>query len=355
MSLDIIFKLRRQEFTLDLNLKLPDEGVTAIFGPSGSGKTTLLRAIAGLERIPDAYIRFRKNLWQNEDTFIPVHKRNVGVVFQVPSLFSHLDVRGNIEYGYKRVTKKHQRISLNEAIELLEIDHLLDRNPVELSGGEQQRVAIARTLAASPDLLLMDEPLSSLDNKLKLTILPYLEKLQRTLEIPIIYVSHSTDEVARLAEQLVILKNGEVLGHGRIEDMLTRLDLPLSHRGDAEALLSATVIDTDTDFGLTRLDVDGNVVTVTSTNLTENHLVKLRIAAHDVSLTLDKQSGTSIQNILPVTVTQIEEENSAQALVKLSLGNHPLLARITRRAVQDLDITPGKNLYAQIKSVAVLS
>ncbi|MFZ8928094.1 MAG: molybdenum ABC transporter ATP-binding protein [Gammaproteobacteria bacterium] len=355
MSLDIIFTLRRQEFTLDLNLKLPDEGVTAIFGPSGSGKTTLLRAIAGLERIPGAYIRFRKDLWQNEDTFIPVHKRNVGVVFQVPSLFSHLDVRGNIEYGYKRVTKKHQRISLNEAIELLEIDHLLDRNPVELSGGEQQRVAIARTLAASPDLLLMDEPLSSLDNKLKLTILPYLEKLQRTLEIPIIYVSHSTDEVARLAEQLVILKNGEILGHGRIEDMLTRLDLPLSHRSDAEALLSATVIDTDTDFGLTRLDVDGNVVTVTGTNLTENDLVKLRIAAHDVSLTLDKQSGTSIQNILPVTVTQIEEENSAQTLVKLSLGSHFLLARITRRAVQDLDITLGKNLYAQIKSVAVLS
>lgn len=355
MSLDIIFTLRRQEFTLDLNLKLPDEGVTAIFGPSGSGKTTLLRAIAGLERIPGAYIRFRKELWQNEDTFIPVHKRNVGVVFQVPSLFSHLDVRGNIEYGYKRVTKKHQRISLNEAIELLEIDHLLDRNPVELSGGEQQRVAIARTLAASPDLLLMDEPLSSLDNKLKLTILPYLEKLQRTLEIPIIYVSHSTDEVARLAEQLVILKNGEILGHGRIKDMLTRLDLPLSHRSDAEALLSATVIDTDTDFGLTRLDVDGNVVTVTGTNLTENDLVKLRIAAHDVSLTLDKQSGTSIQNILPVTVTQIEEENSAQTLVKLSLGSHFLLARITRRAVQDLDITLGKNLYAQIKSVAVLS
>jgi len=190
---------------------------------------------------------------------------------------------------------------------------------------------------------------------LKLTILPYLEKLQRTLEIPIIYVSHSTDEVARLAEQLVILKNGEILGHGRIEDMLTRLDLPLSHRSDAEALLSATVIDTDTDFGLTRLDVDGNVVTVTGTNLTENDLVKLRIAAHDVSLTLDKQSGTSIQNILPVTVTQIEEENSAQTLVKLSLGSHFLLARITRRAVQDLDITLGKNLYAQIKSVAVLS
>jgi len=355
MSLDVIFTLRRREFNLDINLKVPDEGVTAIFGPSGSGKTTLLRAIAGLERIPGAYIRFRKDLWQNEDTFIPVHKRNVGVVFQVPSLFSHLDVRGNIEYGYKRVTKKHQRISLNEAIELLEIDHLLDRNPVELSGGEQQRVAIARTLAASPDLLLMDEPLSSLDNKLKLTILPYLEKLQRTLEIPIIYVSHSTDEVARLAEQLVILKNGEILGHGRIEDMLTRLDLPLSHRSDAEALLSATVIDTDTDFGLTRLDVDGNVVTVTGTNLTENDLVKLRIAAHDVSLTLDKQSGTSIQNILPVTVTQIEEENSAQTLVKLSLGSHFLLARITRRAVQDLDITLGKNLYAQIKSVAVLS
>ena len=355
MSLDIIFTLRRQEFTLDVNLKLPDEGVTAIFGPSGSGKTTLLRAIAGLERIPGAYIRFRKDLWQNEDTFIPVHKRNVGVVFQVPSLFSHLDVRGNIEYGYKRVTKKHQRISLNEAIELLEIDHLLDRNPVELSGGEQQRVAIARTLAASPDLLLMDEPLSSLDNKLKLTILPYLEKLQRTLEIPIIYVSHSTDEVARLAEQLVILKNGEILGHGRIEDMLTSLDLPLSHRSDAEALLSATVINTDTDFGLTQLDVDGNVFTVTGNNLTKNDLVKLRIAAHDVSLTLDKQSGTSIQNILPVIVTQIEEENPAQVLVKLLLGNHPLLARITRKAVQDLDITPGKNLYAQIKSIAVLS
>lgn len=355
MSIDIRFNLQRDDFRMDIDLALPDTGVTAIFGPSGSGKTTLLRLIAGLETIPDGQISFRNQLWQDRNTFMPVHERGVGYVFQEPSLFPHLTIQQNLEYGFKRLPDGDKRVSLDEVIKLLNIDSLLKRDPHTLSGGEQQRVAIARTLAASPQLLLMDEPLSSLDNKLKQEILPYLEILHRELAIPVIYVSHATDEVARLADTLVVLRKGEVLGTGPIQEMLTRLDLPLSHRGDAETLIHATVLDIDETYGLTRLENSGHIFSVTGTDLVPGTSVRLRIAAHDVSLTLAKQSGTSIQNIFPVTITELMEENAAQYLVKVSLGDNPVLARLTRKSVEELAIKPGQSVFAQIKSVAVLA
>lgn len=355
MTLEVIFKYQREQFSLDVALTLPNEGVTAIFGPSGSGKTTMLRAIAGLENINGAIIRFNDMTWQDHSLFVPVHERNIGFVFQQPSLFPHLNVRENLEYGFNRQVPGKRQVSIEEAARMLEIENLLHRKPDELSGGEQQRVAIARTLSASPGLLLMDEPLSSLDNKLKQLILPYLENIYKKLAIPVIYVSHATDEVARLANQLVILKKGKVLGNGPIQDMLTRLDLPLSHRSDAESLVSATVTGKENIHALTQLNASGHTFTVTGTDLEIGDTVRLRIAAHDVSLTLEQQTGTSIQNIFPVTVMEIQEENPSQVLVKLALGNSPIIARITKKAVQDLDISAGKNLYAQIKTVAVLS
>jgi molybdate transport system ATP-binding protein len=355
MSLETRFTIQRGDFNLTVDQTFSESGVTAIFGPSGSGKTTFLRAIAGLDHIPGAQIRFQNQVWQDAEHFLLPHKRPIGYVFQEPSLFPHLNVRDNLEYGLKRTPNSERRISLNDAVNLLDLNALLTRMPYTLSGGEQQRVAIARTLAVSPQLLLMDEPLSSLDNKLKQEILPYLESLHRELEIPVIYVSHATDEVARLADNLVILRKGEILGSGPVQDMLTRLDLPLSHRNDAEALITATVGSSDLDFGLTSLNADGFQFSVPGSGLTPGTTVRLRIAAHDVSLTLEKQSDTSIQNIFPVTVLEMIEETESQSLIKVGLGDNSVLARVTKKSVQELDIAPGKEIFAQIKSVAVLS
>ncbi len=355
MSLDISFNLQRDGFAMNVNLNLPDSGITAIFGPSGSGKTTLLRAIAGLENIPGGKITFNGQVWQDAAKFVSTHLRAIGYVFQEPSLFPHLSVKQNLEYGLSRVSEEDRRIPLEDSVALLNIGKLLERHPHTLSGGEQQRVAIARALAVSPRLLLMDEPLSSLDNKLKQEILPYLESLHRELSIPVLYVSHATDEVARLADNLVILKAGEVLGCGPIQEMLTRMDLPLAHRNDAETLIHATVTTSDTRFGLSTMSSGELDFTVPGNTLPPGTSARLRIAAHDVSLTLEKQTGTSIQNIFPATVVELQAENHAQIMIKLQLGDMPLLARLTRKSVEELAITPGMQVYAQIKSVAVLA
>lgn len=355
MTLSASFSLTRDTFTLSVDLNLPASGITAVFGPSGSGKTTLLRAIAGLEQIPGAHITFQGNTWQDDRTFVPTHLRRIGYVFQQASLFAHLSVRANLEYGLRRVPADNRRIRLDDAVDLLGIGTLLDRDPQTLSGGEQQRVAIARTLATSPQLLLMDEPLSSLDHKRKLEILPYLENLHRELALPVLYVSHATDEVARLADELVILRNGSILGSGPIQQMLTRLDLPLSHRGDAETLVRARVARLDGDFGLAHLQAGDHEFIVTSGVLKVGDDVRLRISAHDVSLTLEQQRGTSIQNIFPVTVAEAAPEGDAQFMVKVMLGDNPLLARVTRKSVNELGIAAGKKLYAQVKGVAVLA
>ena len=355
MSLSVKFSCQRGEFSLAVDLDLPANGITAIFGPSGSGKTTLLRAIAGLDRVPGARIRFRDTPWQDDPVFVPTHKRRIGYVFQEPGLFAHLSVRKNLEYGLQRVPAPQRRIALTDAVDLLGIGTLLERDPLTLSGGEQQRVAIARTLAASPQLLLMDEPLSSLDHKLKQEILPYLENLHRELALPVLYVSHATDEVARLADNLVILRNGAILGSGPIQDMLTRLDLPLAHRGDAETLLKAVVKETEAEYGISRVECDTHIFTVTDARLIPGKQVRLRIAAHDVSLTLEKQTGTSIQNIFPVTIAELVEEGLSQVMIKAMLGNSTILARVTKKSAHELEITPGKQMYAQIKGVAVLA
>jgi len=355
MSLTVSFSLTRDTFTLSVDINLPASGITALFGPSGSGKTTLLRAIAGLEHIPSARITFQENIWQEDRTFVPTHLRRIGYVFQQACLFPHLSVRGNLEYGLHRTPIDNRRIRLDDAVDLLGIGALLERDPLTLSGGEQQRVAIARTLATSPQLLLMDEPLSSLDHKRKLEILPYLETLHRELALPVLYVSHATDEVARLADELVILRNGSILGSGPIQQMLTRLDLPLAHRGDAETLIQARVTNLDSEFGLAHLQAGDHKFIVTSAGLKAGDDVRLRISAHDVSLTLEQQRGTSIQNIFPVTVVETAPEGDAQVMVKVMLGNNPLLARVTRKSVNELDIAAGKQFFAQIKGIAVLA
>ena len=355
MSIEARFCFNRGGFSLDVDLRAPARGVTALFGPSGCGKTTLLRAIAGLERYRDGVLKVGDMIWQSAGRFVPPHRRALGYVFQEASLFAHLSVRRNLEYGVKRVPREQRKVALEQAVELLGIAPLLERMPAGLSGGERQRVAIARALAVSPRLLLMDEPLASLDVHRKQEILPYIESLHNELDIPVIYVSHSPDEVARLADYLVLLEAGRVVGEGDIHGMLTRLDSPLAHGSDAESLIEAAVAGHDDTYHLTHLDFAGGRFTVIRKPLPIGSAVRLRVAARDVSLTLEHQSGTSILNIFPATIDGLIPEGEAQVTVRLMVGGVPMLARVTRKSAAALDLKPGKAVYAQAKSVALLS
>ncbi len=349
------FKLAFPEFTLDVDLDLPGRGVTALFGHSGSGKTTLLRCIAGLEKVPGGYLRVGDGIWQDDHACLPVHRRPIGYVFQEASLFPHLTVRRNLEYGLKRVESSARKVSLDQAVELLGIGHLLDRQPDRLSGGEKQRVAIARALAVSPRLLLMDEPLAALDLARKQEILPYLERLHDELEIPLLYVSHAPDEVARLADHIVVMDQGRTVASGPLTDTLARLDLPIRLGEDAGVVLDAAVAERDAQWGLARAAFEGGAVWVRDGGHAIGQHVRVRILARDVSLALTRHTGTSILNILPAAVeAMVEDGHPALALVRLSVGDSPLLARLTRRSAHALELAPGKRVYAQIKAVALV-
>ena len=343
-------------FTLDVDLDLPGRGVTALFGHSGSGKTTLLRCLAGLERQGRGSLHFKGEVWQDSARgfFLPTHRRPLGYVFQEASLFPHLSVWKNLDYGRKRANSGH-KVSLDHAVELLGISHLLDRMPDRLSGGERQRVAIARALATCPRLLLMDEPLAALDLKRKNEILPYLERLRDDLEIPMFYVSHSPDEVARLADHIVLLAEGRVLAEGGLRETLARLDLPTAFTEDAGVVIEAVVAEHDAAYHLTRLDFPGGSVVVARRPEGVGRRLRFRVHARDVSLTLARAEGTSIANLLPATVTEMADADTpAHVLVRLDAGGTPIIARITRRSLDHLGVMPGKPLWAQIKAVALL-
>jgi molybdate transport system ATP-binding protein len=356
MSITARFRIERGEFCLDVDLQFPGRGVSVIFGPSGSGKTTLLRAIAGLEKPRNGYLKVGDCLWQNGKYFIAPHMRGVGYVFQEPSLFAHLNVQRNIEYGMQRISKRDCKVSLDEIVELLGIGQLFRSHPHQLSGGEQQRVAIARALAASPTVLLMDEPLASLDAARKQEILPYLESLHRELNIPILYVSHSKDEVLRMGDYMVLLDKGQVQATGSVAQTFTRLDLSISHDIDAQYVIETVVAEYDEKFALSYLAFSGDrFAVVTKKRLTTGSAVRLLIKASDVSITLQRAASTSILNILPATVVEIAEEGNAYVTVRLIAGQAFILARITRKSAVVLDLRPGKSVFVQIKSTALLS
>jgi molybdate transport system ATP-binding protein len=346
--------IRRGGFELDVDLNLPGQGITGLFGASGSGKTTLLRCIAGLERARGT-LRVNGEIWQDPQQFLPVHQRPLAYVFQEASLFPHLDVRGNLEYGWRRLAPAARQIGFDDAVDWLGLAPLLARRPAGLSGGERQRVAIARALLTSPRLLLMDEPLSALDFRSKGEILPYLEKLHARLAIPVLYVTHSPHEVARLADHLVVLDAGRVQAVGETAELLTALDLPLAGYDRASALLQGTVQDHDATWHLTRVGTDAWHIAVPREDLAVGQPARIQIQASDVSLALQPHTDTSILNILPARVDAIRDINPAQLLVRLQLDDgQTLLARITRRSGDVLGLQPGQRLYAQIKSVALV-
>lgn len=354
MTLSACFNIDRGGFCLDVDLAIASSGVTALFGPSGCGKTTLLRAIAGLEKHASGQLSFNGEVWQSSDHFTKPHQRPLGYVFQEASLFAHLNVQQNLEYGLKRVKSELRRISLSAAIELLGIEPLLQRQPQSLSGGERQRVAIARALAVSPELLLMDEPLAALDARNKQAILPYLESLVAEFDIPIVYVSHSIDEVARLADQIVLMESGQVVAQGEPNQLLTRFDLPLARDHSAAATVNAVVDYHDAQYQLTYLRFAGYPLAVGGLSLTEGTSVRLQLHAQDVSITLQHNSGSSILNILPAVIDQISDASASQVLVRLLVNDVPVLSRITRKSAADLALVEGKAVFIQIKSVALL-
>jgi molybdate transport system ATP-binding protein len=350
------FKLNYPDFELDVDLDLPGRGVTALFGPSGSGKTSCLRVIAGLERSATGLVSVKGAVWQEDarNLFVPVHQRALGYVFQDANLFAHLSVAQNLAFGLSRVAPAQRSVSLDQVVALLGIGHLLERQCTTLSGGERQRVAIARALATSPRILLLDEPLAALDARRKAEILPYLEKLHNALDIPVLYVSHALDEVARLADHLVLLEAGQALASGTTTEMLTRLDLPLAHGDTAGAVLTATVVRHDHDDHLTSAQFSGGLLSVPMQTAAIGQPLRIRVQARDVSLTLEKHSGTSILNILNATVIALSPDSPGQVMVALDVAGCPLLARVTAKSARALALAPGLVLFAQIKGVAIL-
>ncbi len=348
--------VRYPAFSLQAALSFPARGISALFGPSGSGKTTVLRTIAGLERHGASYVQIGEEVWQDSarNIFAPVYERSIGFVFQDARLFEHLSVKKNIAFGMQRVPQHARHISCDRAIDLLGIGHLMDRHPATLSGGERQRVGIARALATSPKLLLMDEPLAALDTPRKQEILPYLERLNQELDIPILYVSHAIDEVARLADYMVLLQEGKHIASGPIDEMLTRFDLPLAFGDTAAAIIDGRVIERDEAFDLASVEFAGGRIVLPNNTVTLGQRVRLRIQARDVSLTLEPQSGTSILNSLSVIINDMSNDAAGQVMIGLDANGTRLLCRITRKSASALDLAPGRALFAQIKGVAII-
>lgn len=350
-------RLPLADFVLDADLTLPAKGVTALFGPSGSGKTTLLRCVAGLARAAGR-VAINGECWQDDARriFLPTHQRPLGYVFQEASLFAHLSVRANLEFGLKRIPAAERKVGWDAAMDLLGIAHLLARSTDKLSGGERQRVAIARALLTSPRLLLMDEPLAALDARRKQEILPYLERLHDELAIPILYVSHSPDEVARLADHLVLLDQGRVTASGPTAELLARLDLPLALDEDAAVLVDTQVVAHDEEYHLTRLAFSGGTIKVTRKALEVGGRARIKIQARDVSIALTGDNRSSIVNRLPARIRGFgDAAHPAQCLVSLDACGTPLLARITRLSKDQLGLQEGMPVVVQIKSVALLA
>jgi molybdate transport system ATP-binding protein len=362
--IEVRLQLQRGGFALDVDLQLPGRGTTALFGPSGCGKTTCLRAVAGLERAPRGHVHVNGETWQRDGVnkgdgpavWRPPHERALGYVFQDSQLFEHLDVRGNIAYGLRRTPSDRRSVVVEQVIDLLGIGPLLDRRPATLSGGERQRVAIARALATSPRLLLMDEPLAALDAQRKAEVLPYLEQLQRTLDIAIIYVSHAVDEVTRLADYLVLMNAGSVNACGPTDALMARLDLPLSQGDNAATVITGSVLHHDAMDHITTVGFSGGQLLLVSPVPPALHqCVKLRVPARDVSLALSPPQATSILNVLPATVVDMREDSPGQWMVALQAADTRLLARVTQRSAQALQLRPGLSVFAQVKGIAIVN
>jgi len=349
------FQTQLGAFRLNVDLALPGSGVTAIFGHSGCGKTTLLRCMAGLLE-SQGQMRVNGSLWQDNTRNLPTHKRPLGYVFQETGLLPHLSVESNLLFGYRRVPKTMRRIAPDQVVAWLGLSPLMNRRPGGLSGGERQRVAIARALLTSPRLLLLDEPVSALDEPGKRDVLGYLERLRAHLDIPMVYVSHSVSEVARLADHLVIMREGKVAAEGDLQTVLSRPDQPLALEDDASVIVPATIVKQDTQWHLCLAEFNGGQFWLRDDRqLKPGTPVRLQVMARDVSIALSARHDQSIQNVVAATVTDIApEQTPGVTTLRLMAGNTPFLARLTTRSVQHLELQEGASVWLQVKSVAII-
>jgi molybdate transport system ATP-binding protein len=344
-------------FKLDVDHSLPMDRITGLFGPSGGGKSTLLRIISGLERRAIGRVECAGECWQDSASrkFVPAWRRQVGIVFQDTRLFEHRDVAGNLEFAIRRSTPAQVAVSREEIVDALGIEPLLTRRVNELSGGERQRVAIARTLCAQPRILLLDEPLAALDSGRKGEILPYLEALPGRFGIPVIYVSHAADEVARLCDHVAVLDQGRISHTGNTTDVLNHLD-PGVRRGTAVGVtvIEAVVIEQLQDVHLTRLEHSGQYFVVPMlTHLSPGKVIRLSIRANDVAIATEEPRSLSFRNILKGTLAGIESrDDSAFATVLVDIGNTTLKAELTRHAVRELRLEAGMPVFALLKTAS---
>ena len=352
--LEVDVALRAGAFDLEASFS-SGAGITALFGRSGAGKTTLLNVIAGLARPQRGRVAVDgRTLFDSARGIdVPPHARRVGYVFQEGRLLPHLTVRHNLVYG-RFFSRKKTSLGLENTIRLLGIGHLLERRPEALSGGEKQRVAIGRALLANPEILLFDEPLASLDAPRKAEILYYVERLRDEVGIPIVYVSHSLEEVVRLADTVVLMSDGRVLATGPVREMAGRIELrPYLGRQEGGAVIEARVAAQDLENGLARLEFAGGALEIPDVESLPGELVRVRVRARDVSLALSRPSGLSIRNVLAGTVMSLGNEEGPSMDVQLDLGGTPLIARITRKSARELGLRPGLEVYALIKSVSI--
>ena len=353
MSLSVALHHALPGLTLDIAFEAPP-GVTALFGPSGAGKTSVLNAVAGLTRPDRARITVAGEVLCDTETgiWLPPHRRRMGVVFQEGRLFPHLSVAGNLTYGPRVQRARPDPAEIDRVVDMLGIGALLDRRPAALSGGERQRVAIGRALLARPRMLLLDEPLAALDAARKTEILPYLERIRDTAGVPMLYVSHSASEVARLATTVVVIEAGRVVRVGPAAAVLGDPALAPAGGREVGAVLRATLV-AHHDDGLTEIDAGGVRLMLAGIDMAPGRPVRVRIAAHDVILSLEPPQGLSALNVLPGRVTALHGETGAGVVVALDTPAGPLLARITRRSVDRLGLAPGTPCHAILKTVAI--
>ncbi|MDR6951638.1 molybdate transport system ATP-binding protein [Ancylobacter sp. 3268] len=354
--IEVAIQLARPGFSLAAHFTAPGAGVTALFGPSGAGKTTIIQALAGVVR-PDK----GRILVDGETYFdsaggidVPIERRRAGYVFQDARLFPHMSVERNLRYGQRRSRGADAGIGFDAVVDLLGIGHLLRRRPHTLSGGEKQRVAIGRALLAQPRLLLMDEPLAALDAARKAEILPYLERLRDEMRLPILYVSHSIEEVLRLSDRVVALKDGRQVAEGPVAEVMSRADiLPVVGRFDLGTVLDCTVTRHDEDYALSTLAFPGGELRVPRVEARLGGGVRARVRARDVAIALAKPVDVSVTNLLPAMVEAITPGEGPYADVALVAGASRFAASVTRESVERLGLTPGRAVWAMIKSVAV--
>ena len=352
-TLSLNVALDRPGFELRIALELALSGITAVFGPSGSGKTTLLRVIAGLEREARGTVAFDGETWAGAGVHVPTHRRGIGYVFQDGRLFSHLTVQENLQFALKRSAPR-STIDLATAVEALDLRALLGRRTPSLSGGEQQRVAIARALLTSPRLMLMDEPVSSLDTARKKEILPHIERLPETFRVPVLYVTHNVEEVARLASGVVLLSKGSAVAEGSVADVFERADFGSLTGGlEAGVVLRARVV--AHDRGIATLALAAQQLRVPMAGAPIGAIRPIRIHARDVAVATVRPEKLSIRNVLGARILSIEPGANMNVELLLDVDGEHLRARITRDALEELELSVGRDVFALVKSVALES